>query len=119
MAWRCWGARGSLGGLEPFGAIWNNLEAFETIWSIWVDFDSNLARLLLEFGWVLGVFPYVKPSKNLREPPQEAPGTLRDPIGTPQEPPGTPWVTGYGVQMAPNGTLLGHCYSHARNLGGW
>ena len=33
----------------------------------------------VKFGWVLGVFPYVKPSKNLQEPPQEPPGTLRNP----------------------------------------
>ena len=33
----------------------------------------------MEFGWVLDVFPYVKPSKNLQEPPQDPPGTLRNP----------------------------------------
>ena len=40
--------------LEPFGAIWS----------------SNLGPIWVEFGWVLGVFLYVKPSKNLQEPSQ-------------------------------------------------
>ena len=39
----------------------------------------RLNRIGTEFGWVLGVFPYVKPSKNLQEPPQETSGTLRNP----------------------------------------
>ena len=34
---------------------------------------------LIEFGWVWGLFPYVKPPKNLQEPSQEPPGTLRAP----------------------------------------
>ena len=55
----------------------------EKLCYIALDFDTEMKEATessdKEIWIVLGVFPYVKPCRNLQEPSQEPPGTLRNP----------------------------------------